>query len=357
MNRTSIAGVADALAEFVDNSLQAMHYNVHPPGADEQGPTAIRLIEIKVFFDERSIVIADNGEGMDQQKLTEYATFALEQDMRGTTGKEFISKFGVGAKQAGFYIGDRIAIKTRKRNQPILEFVIDEARLEQRAQEKGAVFRDSIVIREEPDPESEGLSPMEKYIARHQREHSHFTVIILRMRPHVESSMRRNPDIAESLSKDLADIYHFHLHPNDLPNSLVRSERFHDLYHSATASRGGKKKRSSLGTVKETTAMPSNFIHVATQNANSNLSITLEVIASGKLAPGLPVPSTVASATPGVISRPLGRVSSAPSRLIHAPGAYPFRFNLYLPDPRPEELAPEACKELSRLTKDAADGV
>ncbi|CAN0422834.1 unnamed protein product, partial [Ectocarpus fasciculatus] len=278
-----------ALAEFVDNSLQAMH-NVHPPGADEtngQGSTATRLIEIKVFFDEHSIVIADNGEGMDQQKLKEYATFALGQDMRGTAGKEFISKFGVGAKQAGFYIGDRIAIKTRKRNEPILEFVIDERRLEQRSQEKGAVFRDSIVVRGEPDREAapaEGLSSMEEYITRHQRENSHFTVIILRMRPHIETSMRRSPDITVSLSKDLADIYHFHLHPNDLPNALVRSERFHDLYVGVTGSKGNKKKRSSSGTVKETTALTSEFTHpthyqsAAMTGAVANLSLVEGVL-------------------------------------------------------------------------------
>jgi hypothetical protein len=62
--------VSDALAEFIDNSLQAMQ----APGAGATGKAASssssqgggasssasrRLIEIKIFFDEGRIVIAD----------------------------------------------------------------------------------------------------------------------------------------------------------------------------------------------------------------------------------------------------------------------------------------------------------
>ena len=64
-------GVSDALAEFIDNSLQAVHdpaksnetigkaTSSSDAAAAPGSSTAKRLIEIKIFFDEGSIVIAD----------------------------------------------------------------------------------------------------------------------------------------------------------------------------------------------------------------------------------------------------------------------------------------------------------
>jgi hypothetical protein len=85
------------------------------------------------------MVIADNGEGMNSRKLQEFATFALDQESRSSSGADFISKFGVGAKQAGFFLGSQITIFTKKVNESILEFTLDENRLEERSESGEAV--------------------------------------------------------------------------------------------------------------------------------------------------------------------------------------------------------------------------
>ena len=73
------------------------------------------------------------------------------------------------------------------------------------------------------------ITSLDEYISRHKLNHNHYTIIVLRMRSHIASSLRRRSDIALTLSNELADIYHFHLHPNDLPNTLLRSDRFQTM--------------------------------------------------------------------------------------------------------------------------------
>lgn len=294
---------------------------------------------------------------MNKHKLREFATFALEQDMRYTQGKDFISKFGVGAKQAGFYLGDRITIITRKRNEPLLEFVIDEARLKQRAEEKANVFRDSIVVRDgslDVSTIDTSKSMMMQYIQEHQSSNSHFTVIILRMRPHISRQMMSHP-VEISLSKELADIYHFHLHPNDLPDNAVREERFKTIYQKAIKGHRKDRDRGQSGGL-ETLPLRSNFRHVASENVASPLCISVEVVRKGP-SPGLSL-SQVALSNLGLSSRnriirPLkDEKRSAPWRLFHADGCYPFRFNLVIPDPRSDDLTRPESKEVDKLLKD-----
>lgn len=171
------AGISDALAEFIDNSLQAMDPFVDSSTSSTPSPVRgvtsssskaasahvgntsappitslfIRSIAIKVFFDPTNyIVIADNGEGMNAKKLQEFATFALDQESRNTSGMsgaDFISKFGVGAKQAGFFLGSQITIFTKKQDgKGVLEFTLDENRLEERSESGEAVSINLSII-------------------------------------------------------------------------------------------------------------------------------------------------------------------------------------------------------------------
>lgn len=50
------------------------------------------------------------------------------------------------------------------------------------------------------------------------------------MRDHIARNLKGNANLAVTLSNELADIYHFHLHPRDIPNSIVRSDRFTELF-------------------------------------------------------------------------------------------------------------------------------
>ena len=91
------------MAEFVDNSIQATH--VHT------GSGVKRAVDVSFYVDTQRpdgdssyVAITDNGIGMDKAKIQQFATFALSQSDRGFTveaGKSMISKFGVGAKNAG----------------------------------------------------------------------------------------------------------------------------------------------------------------------------------------------------------------------------------------------------------------
>ena len=104
------------LTEFIDNSIQATD-------ANDNGSK--RNVDVSFYLDAQKpnsglsyIAITDNGCGMDTDKITKFATFALSQKDRGhvvESGKSMIGKFGVGAKQAGFYLGDRISVITKSK--------------------------------------------------------------------------------------------------------------------------------------------------------------------------------------------------------------------------------------------------
>ncbi len=91
------SNASHAIAEFVDNSLQATN--------DRQE----RKISIHAMIDKKDnkhsyLLIADNGKGMGEREIRHFATLALDQKSREIQFEEeksMISKFGVGAKQAG----------------------------------------------------------------------------------------------------------------------------------------------------------------------------------------------------------------------------------------------------------------
>ncbi len=79
-------------------------------------------------------MISDNGTGMNTQQITQFATYSLDQESRGnapSTNSCDISLYGVGAKQGGFYLGDRLHIFTKNaKDERILEFCLDEGEIE-----------------------------------------------------------------------------------------------------------------------------------------------------------------------------------------------------------------------------------
>jgi hypothetical protein len=144
----TITGVSDAIAEFVDNSIQACRDN-----------TESRKIEVSLELSDDSpcfITVIDDGVGMNADAIKTFATFAYGQEARtdavSSSNTSNISKFGVGAKQAGFYLGDRIHVVTRPRGSDptknqIMDFVMSVEGFKQR--HEANAYTDNIFIMEE----------------------------------------------------------------------------------------------------------------------------------------------------------------------------------------------------------------
>ena len=222
------------MAEFIDNSIQA---NMN------QGKPEIRSL---LFLDEPPqspsfLVFLDNGIGMDPEGITAFATFALDQTTRGLApdSKEknygkFISKFGVGAKQAGFYLGNRITLLTKPcgGSNQIHRFCFDEKQLEENSR-RDAAFESIVETFSSTDSNELWLpwfdemlpfqtrchSEVNNIIVQHLQGVSNGTAIVVRLLPAIVERLRSQT--TKDLAIQLKDIYHFHLKPDDVRFSDV----------------------------------------------------------------------------------------------------------------------------------------
>ncbi|XP_015762340.1 PREDICTED: structural maintenance of chromosomes flexible hinge domain-containing protein 1-like [Acropora digitifera] len=205
-----------AFAEFIDNSIQATSIN-NTKDMD-------RVIEVHVFLKDKLVVVFDNGEGMTYEGLKAFATYFLSQADRGLEREEVdltpgyldgaISKFGVGATQAGFYLGDRIKVITKKDECPfVTEITISKEKLQQRAKEGKPVFEDYRWIRNPGDTST--LAPGEETrcledIIKGEAAYPQFTMIVISgIRDFHIDSIRE--DGGQTLARELAHVYHFYL--------------------------------------------------------------------------------------------------------------------------------------------------
>jgi len=235
---------SDGSAEFIDNSLQA-YKSIAEDGSS-------RDISLRLYFNDgyrdkeltgSYMVLADRGCGMSSKDLQEFATYSLDKETRNQQDQEFISKFGVGAKQSGFFLGDRIRVITRKGGGSILELVLDEHEFEQRRVSGRKVFETEIKERgtsakhnaHAPADEARH-DDMQQFIEQcefgnlGEADHSsktcdHFTIIIIRLKSQRVQDLHSGGRYRE-VPYELAQIYHFHLHPNDLPQKVVDRANF-----------------------------------------------------------------------------------------------------------------------------------
>ncbi|XP_078348913.1 structural maintenance of chromosomes flexible hinge domain-containing protein 1-like [Oculina patagonica] len=205
-----------AFCEFIDNSIQATSTN--------NCKDMERTIDIHIFLRDKLVAIFDNGEGMTYEGLKAFATYFLSQADRGLEKEEVdlipayldgaISKFGVGATQAGFYLGDRIKVITKREECPyVTEISISKEKLQERAKEGKPVFEDYRWIRNPSDTTT--LEPGEeerclKDIIEREAAYPQFTMIIITgIRDIHVNSIRE--DGGNSLARNLAHVYHFYL--------------------------------------------------------------------------------------------------------------------------------------------------
>ena len=125
--------MADGLAEFIDNSIQAT--KSHPTSRNIEIYMSLEFYKNFPSY----IMIVDNGKGMTVEEIEKFATYSADIESTGLGNTDSsscnISRFGVGAKQAGFFLGDRLHVTTRSDTcSEILELVLDENELHERFQ-------------------------------------------------------------------------------------------------------------------------------------------------------------------------------------------------------------------------------
>lgn len=96
-----------AIAELIDNSIDARI---------EETP---EIIEIILSFENRTITVKDNGNGMDREELTNAMTIA-----KGTKVDGKLGKFGIGMKSACSALGKNFTIATSRKNSKKEYFII-----------------------------------------------------------------------------------------------------------------------------------------------------------------------------------------------------------------------------------------
>ncbi|KAG2443092.1 hypothetical protein HYH02_009506 [Chlamydomonas schloesseri] len=277
---------AFALAELVDNALRATKGQQPqqqgapgPAGAgsdDEaddlakreaaaQGPTTPRSrdITISLVVNERSsaglIRVQDNGRGMSPKELSDWAVMNLSMEDRGLLpggaqngstsagGGRYLSGdlsfFGVGSKNAAFFMGRSVKLATRTAgSQAVHELLIAGAELERRYKAGEAVYEEDMVHRQPGDnstlsqqeaafgvtriwiaeevtsaaacsgaagPSGPASSPSSSAPAN---DFPSFTrVTITDLRPDVLALMA-DADSGAAVCRDLAHLYHYYLH-------------------------------------------------------------------------------------------------------------------------------------------------
>lgn len=313
--------VADGLAEFVDNSIQACD-------AESQE----RKIYVSFFlnhdFDHKSgkdrnsgfMTVADNGSGMDQKTIEQFATYSLDKATRGLipekSKKSNIGKFGVGAKQAAFYFGDRVRIITKCKKSPkVMEFSLDRDGLEERYKNDQDVYKDEIKVRDLGDsslvPKDESaIGVMQEVLREHEMGHENFTILVVRLHPNIVKQMLYNDKYVD-LPNELAEIYHYHLHPEHTPKEITNIPKFKNA--------GG----SNMGR------------NSASRKEDATLDSTLDIICSVWMSRGDDYsPYFSESLKSKDVTDPVQKcIDKAESA---------FKFIMYLPDPSPTEDTSEA---------------
>lgn len=210
-----------ALADLVDNALDATKNNSRE-----------RRIEIRMMFDDSlgkpAVIVLDNGCGMTCKQLNNWAVYKLSKFRRdspsGQQGYERpahvprslnsdISYFGVGGKQAAFYIGKA----TRMISKPVLspdvhELVLSKSLFEKKEKSKEETYSTTIFNRRPGDfahikkTEEQFLRDL---IAEEGNKDSFTAVVITEVVPEHVHFLKEDLDV---WTRQLAHIYHYYIH-------------------------------------------------------------------------------------------------------------------------------------------------
>ncbi|XP_076437622.1 structural maintenance of chromosomes flexible hinge domain-containing protein 1-like [Babylonia areolata] len=226
-----------AFAELIDNSLAATAHN-----------DAAREIEIRLHFDDsvpqrNCIIVIDNGKGMSPRQLNNWAIYRLskfirrEKNFKGDTSADQstedldssesldvpvarymnsdISYFGVGGKQAIFFIGNSTRMISKPKGSfDVHELIISKEEFEKREKNNQSIY--SGVIHNRKPGDTAHLSPEDDITARLIEEEagreSFTAVVIQNVSPAHLPYLKMHFPV---WTRQLSHIYHFYLHGPD----------------------------------------------------------------------------------------------------------------------------------------------
>ncbi|KAL4443930.1 hypothetical protein ABPG75_011667 [Micractinium tetrahymenae] len=235
-----------ALAEFVDNSLRATRRNA----PRRRAITVSLVVSGTNPSTARGLVaIQDNGCGMNKHELADWAVMNLSMEERGAAPQEpaaagrgggagagagrfltgDLSFFGVGSKNAGFFMGSSIKVATKRAEEPYVhELCLAAADLEARYAAREEVYVEDMVHRNPADPST--LAPMEQPFAAARSwvagegeaedggeggaggaGPSFTRVVIGDLKPDVLRQIM-DDEAGSHICQELAHLYHYYLH-------------------------------------------------------------------------------------------------------------------------------------------------
>ncbi|GLI61005.1 hypothetical protein VaNZ11_003267, partial [Volvox africanus] len=240
---------AFALAELVDNSLRATKELTPKEISASSKP---RVIVVSLVINERGtaglVRVQDNGRGMSPKELGEWAVMNLSMEDRGLMPNEGqraseqagggrylsgdLSFFGVGSKNAAFFMGSTVKLATRQAgSEYVHELHIAGAELERRYRCGEDVYEEDLVHREPGDDstltqEEAQFALPRVWLAEEPTSTSFTRVTIANLRADVLDIVR-DSESGAVVCRDLAHLYHYYLHgpAGNLDNGTVTASR------------------------------------------------------------------------------------------------------------------------------------
>nr|XP_033789850.1 structural maintenance of chromosomes flexible hinge domain-containing protein 1 isoform X2 [Geotrypetes seraphini] len=212
-----------ALAELIDNSLSATAHNKD-----------IRNIQIRLQFDDSqgksAVVIIDNGRGMTSKQLNNWAVYRLskftrrsdfESDHSGyirpapvpRSLNSDISYFGVGGKQAVFFVGQSARMISKPmESQDVHELILSKEDFEKKERNKESIYSGFIRNRKPADSShitNDDERFLHNFIMEEKGKNSFTAVVITGVQPDHIQYLKNN---FYHWTRQLAHIYHYYIH-------------------------------------------------------------------------------------------------------------------------------------------------
>ncbi|XP_066478874.1 structural maintenance of chromosomes flexible hinge domain-containing protein 1 isoform X2 [Tiliqua scincoides] len=212
-----------ALAELVDNSLSATSRNI-----------GVRRIQLKLLFDDTqgkpAVAVIDNGRGMTSKQLNNWAVYRLSKFTRqGESESDHsgyirppavprslnsdISYFGVGGKQAVFFVGQSVRMISKPADsQDVHELVLSKEDFEQKEKNKESIYRGYIKNRK-PTDSSHIVNDDDRFLFNlimEEKDKESFTAVVITgvQTDHVQYLKNS----FHLWTRQLAHIYHYYIH-------------------------------------------------------------------------------------------------------------------------------------------------